>query len=409
MPGFLSQQFQKYQAQRPQPAQQSFGTGNFRPLVGQGQAFPGFAQAPPNLSFLGGQSGPAVPRPQVPTAPNSTQVAGAYNPTNAYNRMYQQWLAQNQGPTQFQQGAQALMQDVANNNASQNLMFQQGQGLFNQTMGLVGQMDDRFVGTANQLGGMLEGQADKTSQMGQGALDGWQKMYDRNRGDLMGQIGASNQMADQSVMDFEAARDGYKDMAAQNVSAMLGGMANDIGTQMQQIQSGVGPGGEMLTPDQIQEQMAAMKSNWQQQRYGIATQLLNQQNETMATLQQAVGQARLGASQLRAGNAGTLGQFDTAGGGQYLQAHEQRLQAQDMSNNLYALSASMKNGAQMLSIDHQLNGMQFASQLARDFPYSPTSMFDVYLNLMGLEQAGAMKKNGYKNLGGMPQSQLQLA
>lgn len=399
MSNWLSQRFQSYQAKRQQPAAgASFQTGSNRPMVNPSQAFPGFGgqgQAA-NMSWLNGPAGgPPIPRPQVPLQPNSTGVAGGYNPIGQYNKQYNKWLNQNRGPNQFQQGQAALLQDVANNNYSQNLQFQQGQQLYGQAQGAIAQAQG-MVGVAEGLGNQLEGHAAQTAALGGQAVEGFNAMYGENREDLMSQLGASNSMGDAAVASFQEAKAGYRDMAAQNVSAMLGGMGNDLQTQMQSIQSGMNPDGSMMTPEQQAEQMASLKQTWNQQRYGVATQLLNQQNETMAKLTQDIGTAQLQAGGLRGQNASTFAGFAGQSQGQFVDASNQRLMAQDMANNLYSMSANMKNGAQMLSIDRQLAGMQMAAQMARDFPYSPTSMFDVYLNLMQLQASGAGNKAGFK-------------
>jgi hypothetical protein len=301
---------------------------------------------------------------------------------NAYNQQYQQWLAQNQAQgNQLTQGMGALLQDVQANNQSQQLQFQQGQGLFAQNQDLLGQIPGMIQGTANQTSGQLEQQAGQTLQTGQQGYDDLSALYERNRTDLLGTLG-------DSVADFERARDEYRDMSAQTTSAMLSGMQNDIRTRMDQLGSGIGPDGNVMSPAEVQAARHQMQSDWQSQRYQVASQVMEQQNQVRANLQQAVGQARLGA-------AGTQAGFDASGLGTMAAASQQRLQARDMANNLYAHSASIRNGAQILSIDRQMAGMQFGAQLAQQFPYSPTSMFDVFLSMQQLQQSGAQRRTPF--------------
>lgn len=66
-----------------------------------------------------------------------------------------------------------------------------------------------------------------------------------------------------------------------------------------------------------------------------------------------------------------------------------------MANNLYSQASTIRNGAQILAIDRQLAGMQNGAALAKEFPYSPTSMFDVFLQMMQLQAAGAQKRSGF--------------
>lgn len=339
-------------------------------------------------------------RPMVPNISARTPTSSVPGMLQNYNRNYQQWLGQRSQNSQFVQGQRALLTDVANNEASQQLQFEQGQGLFQQNQALTGQVDQRILGTAEQTAGQLDQIAGQTAQMGGQALNDFNQMYDRNRADLMGSLGEANAMADSGVGEFERARTDYQDMSAQTVSAMLGGMAQDIDSRMKQLQGGLGPGGEQMTPEMVADMTHQMKSQWAGQRYQVATQLLAQQNEVMAKLSQDVGQAKLGAAGIRSGNAQTQAGFDTAGQAQLLDAHQQRISTQGMANDLYAMSANIRNGAQVLAIDRQLQGMQFGAQLAKEFPYSPTSMFDVFLNMMQLQQAGAGRRPGFS----MPQN-----
>lgn len=391
---------QQNQAPRPWsggagPTMQPFNGGPPRSAgAGQGQSFPGFGYQAPNLSWLNPGQGAA--RPSVPNISVRTPSSSAPGMIQNYNRRYQEWLSQRGQNNQLNQGINLLMQDAAANNQSQELQFQQGQGLLNQTMGLVGQMDQRFVAPAEQAAGQIDALAGQVGQQAGQSVEAWQDLYNRNRSDLMGELNAANDMADAGVGSFQDARDEYQDMSAQTVSAMLGGMSQDIQSRMQQVQSGLGPDGNMMTPEQIQETQTAMRNQWAGQRYQVATQLLSQQNEVMSRLTQDIGQAQMSAAGVRSGNAGTQAQFDATGQGQFIEAHNQRLAAQNMSADMYALSNNIRSGGQMMSIDRQLQGMQFGAQLAREFPYSPTSMFDLFINMSQLQQSGAGRRQGFQ-------------
>ena len=83
------------------------------------QAFPGFQFPAPNLSWLNSSQQGGPPRPSVPTTPNSSQVAGSFNPLNAYNSQMEAWRRGQAGNSQMAQGMALLLGDVANNQASQ--------------------------------------------------------------------------------------------------------------------------------------------------------------------------------------------------------------------------------------------------------------------------------------------------
>lgn len=410
--GYWAQKFKTQQSQLAKnkpgafgPPNQPFANPNFVGGASQGQAFPGFGGASgnpfalfqniPKQGLPGGQ--PQQPPPNPFMGPGTMLGSGDIN---QYNKQYNRWLQQQQmaqPPSLMQQFMVGLGQDVNNQNLSNQMQFQGGQALQGQMAGLLGGMQQNLINPAMQNAQAVQQMGAQMQQLGNDQVTGWRELYDRNRGDLLNSLGAANAQADQAVSDFEAARAGYKDMSAQTVSAMVGGMASDIANRQRDMQNQLMQAqtmGDQAGAAMAQEGLYRMKQEWGAQRQQLATQVLSEQNQVMARLTQDIGNARMQSAGMKASNAAIQGQFDNAGQGQLLQAHQAQMQAHQIAADLSMWSANHQAQIQLSALDKQMQGLMFSGQLLQQFPYSPVSMVDIIMAGATMQQAGAQNKPG---------------
>ncbi len=418
MPTFLQSQFAAQQAKQKQP-NQAFGTGAgafanpaLSGSASGGQAFPAFGGASGNPFALFQQiasnpmQGSGANKPPLPgIAGAGTMSSEAIRAQLAhYNQMN---LQQRGGPNMMQQFLAALGQDTQQGNLSQQMQFQGGQNLMGQNNALMAGMQQNLVNPAMANAQAVQQMGQGMQQLGNDQVAQWRELYDRNRGDLQDSLGEANDLANQGVQDFVDAKAGYKDMAAQNVSAMIGGMGQDLNNRQRDLQNQMMQAeatGDQMGVAMAQQGLQSLKSEWGAQRQQLATQMLNEQNQTMARLTQDIGQARMSSAGLHSSNAAQMAGFDSAGQGQLLQAHGQQMQAHQLAADLATWSTNFQAQVQMAAIDKQMNGMQFSAQMLQQFPWSPVSMVDVMLSAAMASEAGMNKKTGFKfpkqNFGG---------
>lgn len=385
-----------------------FGSTNFSGSGSMGQAFPSFGGAQGNpfaLFNAAAQGGPMPPRPQVPTGPNSTGVAGGFNPLNAYNQQMQQWRqGQANQPTAMNQFLAALGQDMNNINYGNQQQYQMGQ----QLMGQVGAATGQIPGMLQQAqagANQVNQYGQQIAQGGDDALKDWRELYDRNRGEYTDALGDANALADQSVASFQQARDQYKDMSAQSVSAMLGGTAANLQNQQKDLENQMSMAeatGDQVGASAAREQLYRMKQEWGAQRQGLATQMLSEQNQMYTRLTQDIGQAQATAAGLKASNAAQLGSFDSAGQAQLLSAHQDKMRGKQMAADLASWSANFMAQTQMAAIDKQFMGAQLSGQLMQQFPYNPASMVDAIMAAIQAQKGGVGKMKPFN----FPNSQM---
>lgn len=363
----------------------SMGQGNYGGYQSGGM---GIMPAPSFSWMKGKMGGPKkiMPKPQPMTDHMaSSEALRAGN--NAYNRLMSEWRAQQQqsrGPTMFDQAFGAMFGpggDFAQQEAASRYQFEAGRDLLGQLGTDIEGYEGKLMGQANASAGVLQGQAEELKGLGQQGMDEWRALSERGRTDLQKGLGQAATAAQGGVDFAQKALTGFKDMTAADISSNIWGMQRSFETQAKQLETGLGPDGNVMTAGEIQQARAALRQDFEGSRQQVITGIQSRQNEMIASLTNNISQAKFSQAGILQGNAQTLGAYDTNAGNQMVDLSRQRLQANERASQLYEVGEGYKQAAQMASIQARLNGQAMYADILQRFPYNPTSQFDALLML----------------------------
>jgi hypothetical protein len=216
-----------------------------------------------------------------------------------------------------------------------------------------------------QMGQNAYADAARTEELG--AEQGG-KLDAMGQGMLQGSYEEGNKFRDEVKSRVEMTESEFKDRSVADQAAQAFGMDKNMEAQLKMVESGVGPDGMPMTPEQQEASRMQMMSAYQPQKQATMARVASDFNNALAGLRtQGTGLIE------RAGEF-ALGQWG---------------QAQALAAGLSQASASLRMGANAAANERRLAGDQAGYQIISQNPFSPTSLAALFGSMMEVMDSGA--------------------